>query len=235
MIDHDRSIIVAPDVTKIDQFKKTVKATYDVEGIGGYKIGFGLTLPYRIEEIVKVARKYTKKPIINDHQKACTDVPHTGELFATIMDESKIDAAILFPRENDEVTQYMWTKSLQKKGVGVLVGAELTSRPATKETEQVYWNAVFQGVTNFVVPGNKPERVEFYRKKFEDFGIEASLFAPGFVDQGGEITKAGEVAGERFHAIVGRGIINPNKKKNILDVTVEEMHEAAKQMTSQII
>ena len=72
----------------------------------------------------------------------------------------------------------------------------------------MYLIAAKLGVEDFVVPGNKPERIALYKSYIEEQGgIEnPSFFSPGFVAQGGEVSKGAAAAGQRFHAIVGRGI-----------------------------
>ena len=62
-----------------------------------------------------------------------------------------------------------------------------------------------------------------------DYDITPSpvFWSPGLVAQGGRITEAGEAAGARFHAIVGRGLYNPRNKENLDEVTEEEIHTAA--------
>ncbi|MBL7206240.1 MAG: hypothetical protein ISS36_01435 [Candidatus Aenigmarchaeota archaeon] len=234
IIEFDKTIVPACDVETLEQLKRVVYATREFPGVVAYKLGFVMGYSFGLPAAVGTIKDaYSEAVVIFDHQKACTDVPFTGEKFAKLMDDCEVDAAILFPRENDAVTQYAWTDELLERKIGVIVGGELTSRPATPDIERIYDNAVLQGVTNFVVPGNKPERVEHYRKRFEDFGIEADLFAPGFVSQGGDISEAGQVAGERWHAICGRAVYNPNKK-NLDDVTEEEINESVAQLVSSL-
>lgn len=102
IIERDKSVIPACDVETLEQFRELVKQTDDVDGIGGYKIGFGLGLRYSLPRIVEVARKYTNKPIIYDHQKAGTDIPDTGKDFAKLNKNSGIDAVIFFPQAGPE-------------------------------------------------------------------------------------------------------------------------------------
>lgn len=72
----------------------------------------------------------------------------------------------------------------------------------------MYGLAGRMGVTNFVVPGNKPESISRIRRVIEggEDADDVSYFAPGFVAQGGEISEGGRAAGDRFHAIAGRAI-----------------------------
>lgn len=222
IIEADRSIIPACDVG-LEQFKDIVRDTHESPAIGAYKLGFTV-LPNGLLAYVETARRYTEKPLIYDHQKAATDVPDTGSNFAASMRDCGIDAAILFPRDDDFATQYRWTRELQDNGIGVIVGGELTSRLPTPATDRIYQYAVGQDVTNFVVPGNKPGRVEHYRQMMErSFKIEPTFFAPGFVAQGGKISDAGQAAGERWHAIVGRAITR-----------AEDYQRAVEELASQL-
>ena len=68
-------------------------------------------------------------------------------------------------------------------------------------------------VTDFVVPGNNLEMIKKIRDGLEASGVQPVFYAPGFVEQGGSISEAARVAGDRWHAIVGRGIYW-NKEEN---------------------
>ena len=96
IIQRDRSIIPACDFD-ILKFGEVVKATGDIEGVGGYKIGFVLGLTHGLQYVVEVARKHTDKPLIYDHQKAGTDIPEMGKEYAKLCKEAGIDAVIFFP------------------------------------------------------------------------------------------------------------------------------------------
>ncbi|RLE42478.1 hypothetical protein DRJ19_04090 [Candidatus Woesearchaeota archaeon] len=64
IIQRERSIIPACDVTSLEELEKIVKETCDIEGIGGYKVGFSLALRYGLPAVVKTAKKHTSKPVI---------------------------------------------------------------------------------------------------------------------------------------------------------------------------
>jgi orotidine-5'-phosphate decarboxylase len=90
--------------------------------------------------------------------------------------------------------------------------------------EIIYRMAAKMGVTNFVVPGNKPDRIKHYKGIIESCGVDnASYWSPGLVAQGGEISEGAKAAGERFHAIVGRGIYQ-----------AEDKRQAALELTSKL-
>ena len=64
-----KSIIPSCDVNSLEKLDKLVKSTCTVKGIGAYKIGFELVIPFGMKKVVKIIRKHTKLPIIYYHQK----------------------------------------------------------------------------------------------------------------------------------------------------------------------
>lgn len=75
--------------------------------------------------------------------------------------------------------------------------------------EDMYEIAARMGVTDFVVPGNKPDKIIYYRELIEKCGCQdASYWSPGLVAQGGNISEGAKAAGKIFNGIVGRGIYN---------------------------
>ncbi len=218
----DRSVIPACDVSDIKQFEAIVKETAGVKGIGAYKLGFQLALKYGLPRLVKAARAFTNKPLIYDHQKAATDIPDVAEKFAEVCKSSGIDAVIFFPQAGPE-TEKAFIQAAQKACLGVIVGGEMT-HPAylqgdngfilNEAPKRMYEIAVQLGVNNFVVPGNKPEKIAFYRQFLESKGIKPVLYSPGLVTQGGELTESAKAAGKNWHAIIGRALYGaPNIKK----------------------
>lgn len=230
IIQTDRSVIPACDVP-LSLFERIVKETGDIERIGGYKVGLFLGLDYGLPEVVKLAREYTDKPIIYDHQKAGTDIPALGEKFAGVCEKAGIDAVILFPQSGPE-TEEAWIKALQEKDLGVIVGGLMT-HPRYVRSEggyladeaimEMYTSAAELGVTDFVVPGNRPEDIKIIRESLEERGVTPTFYAPGFVAQGGVISDATKVAGDYWHAIVGRGIYR-----------AEDIRTAALELTSKL-
>jgi len=220
IIKRQRSIIPACDVP-LEVYEEIVKGTADVDGIGAYKVGFFLGLNYGLPKVVEVTRKYTDKPIIYDHQKAGTDIPDMGKKFMDVCKKAGVDAVILFPQSGPE-TEKAWIESALEKGLGVIVGGLMTHPKyvrseggylADEAVIEMYLNAAELGVTDFVVPGNRPDDIRRIRETLEERGISPTFYAPGFVAQGGEISDAARVAGNSWHAIVGRGIYKAKDKK----------------------
>ena len=225
-----KSVIPSCDVDSLEKLRKIVSGTCDVRGIGGYKIGFELVIPFGMKAVVKEIRSLTRLPIIYDHQKAATDIPETGEKFAAACRE--VDAIILFPQAGPK-TGEAWIRAVQKSSKTVIVGGEMTHDGYLEGTggylkddapERMYGLAASLGVKDYVVPGNKPERILAYRKLLESKGIKPVLYSPGLVAQGGSLTEGAKAAGERWHAIVGRGIYG-----------AKDMRKAAEELVSQLV
>lgn len=218
IITQNRSLIPACDVD-IDKFKEIVRETCDIEKIGGYKIGFYLGLKYGLPKIAEIAKKFTKKPLIYDHQKAGTDIPDTGKLFARVCKDSGIDAVILFPQAGPE-TEKAWIEACAEIDLGVIVGGLMTHKGYVKSDGgyldddailNMYLTAAKMGVKDFVVPGNKPEKIAEIKKVLEENNTSPVFYSPGFLSQGGEIKESAKSAGDCFHAIVGRAIYTSEK------------------------
>ena len=280
IIEKDRSVLPACDVSTIEEFEELVKQTADVDGIGGYKVGFELALSSQflslkefkdllevtkkylsaianpeisrlfnelcmfsyklpdevliggLEHVVKTARKYTDKPIIYDHQKAGTDIPDTGKNFARVCKKAGVDAVILFPQSGPE-TERAWIYHALDNGLKVIAGGPMT-HSGYKESEGGFISdeGVFRmiriaakaGINNFVAPGTKLEDFKRVVEIVKEEGVQNPIYyAPGFVAQGGKIEDATKIAGDKWHAIVGRGIYKET-----------DMRKAAIEHTSQL-
>ena len=214
IIKSKKSIIPSCDVPSLDKLKKLVKETCSVNGIGAYKIGLELCLKYGIPATVKTIRRYTKLPIIYDHQKAGNDIPELGEKFAEAV--KGVDAVILFPFAGPE-TEKAWIKACKKANLGIIVGGEMTHKGfsesesgfiSDKESLKIYEIAADNGIRDFVVPGNKPEKIKLYKSFLEAHGIKPIFYSPGLIAQRGNITESAKAAGSSWHAIVGRALYN---------------------------
>lgn len=209
-----KSIVVACDIHSISELERLVAATQGIPQLGGYKVGFSLALMHSLPEVVRAIRRHTAKPIIYDHQKGGTDVPHTGASFARVMAESGVDYAILFPFASPS-TEEAWIAALLKEGTIPIVGAFMTIPDFAAEkggyigqesVARIFDLAASMGVANFVLPGNNPTEASRLRRVIEARAESPTFFLPGLGAQGGDIASCGRVMGERWHAIVGRYI-----------------------------
>lgn len=88
----------------------------------------------------------------------------------------------------------------------------------------MYELAARMGVKDFVMPGNKPDKIVQYKALVQVCGAaDPAVWSPGLITQGGDPSAGAIAAGKRFHAISGSGIY----KK-------EDMRAAALELGSQI-
>jgi orotidine-5'-phosphate decarboxylase len=213
IVHRERSIIPACDVN-IDEFETLIQQTSEIAAVGAYKISAVLGLSVGLPRVVEIARKYTSKPLIYDHQKAGTDIPDTGAAFARMLKGSGIDAVILFPLAGP-ATQEAWVSAARDADLPVIIGAHMT-HPKFLSSEGGYINdgavdtilrlAAAAQVCDYVVPGNQPSTISKIRQLLTSLDIDPTFYAPGFISQGGKINTAAEAAGPHWHAIVGRAI-----------------------------
>ena len=234
IIPADKSLVFAADVQP-QRFKPVVGELAGVEGLGGVKVGFEVGLGIGLRTATDIVLEANERlRVVYDHQKAGNDIPETGNNFARAMRVARVDAAILFPFTGPK-TQERWTKELQERGVSVIVGAEMTHEQIRASEQgyimdaafkRMFANAVKLGVTDFVVPGNKPNKVTEYKAFFdEEIGEgEYTLWAPGFISQRGDISETGAVAGPNWNAIVGSAIYN-----------AENIHQAASELGQRML
>ncbi len=232
----NRSIVPACDVS-MEKYIDILKSTRDIEKVGGYKIGPVLTGRIGYDKIMKVTREYTDKPLIFDAQKWGTDIPDTAEKILTPLKESGMDAVILFPQSGPateygwikaaqnldlgvivggEMThpRYLSTDLSEGKNKNYTeifkelgITREISGFMRELAPEDIYEIATRMGITNFVVPGNKPDKITRYKSLIERCGVsEPTFWSPGLVKQMGKISDGAKAAGKRFHGIVGRGL-----------------------------
>lgn len=216
-----RSIIPACDVP-FDVYERLIAETHDIPQIGAYKIGAALALSVGLPAVVAATREKTQKPLIYDHQKAGTDIPTTSTFYMDTLKDAGIDATILFPLAGSR-TQSEWTAAARASELRVIVGGHMTHEGflhsqggyiADDSVATIYERATADSVTDFVVPGNKPEVIERIRGLITDRGVDAVYYAPGFISQGGDISEAAKVAGPRWHAIVGTALFQNLREQN---------------------
>ena len=72
-------IVPALDLTSIDELKRVVESTSDVDGIVEYKLGMHAVLHIGLFHAIRTIRAITDTPIIYDHQKAGADMPDSAK------------------------------------------------------------------------------------------------------------------------------------------------------------
>jgi len=208
-------VIPACDVYDIKTFRKLIEATYDIEGIVGYKIGAILGLTYDLPQLVSIVNEYTDLPAIYDHQKAGTDIPRMAEKFAAICAEAGIKGVIIFPQAGPQ-TEAAFIDALYDKNLVPMVGGEMTHQGYLAKEEgfirdnaplEMYTRAAEKGVNHFIVPGNKPVVIKQYHKLLSGIVKAPEYSMPGIGKQGGDTKSAfASLEGAPAYAIIGSGI-----------------------------
>lgn len=230
IIKQNKSIIPACDCD-VERYERLVKEVSPLPGIGGFKIGFALSLSIGLPRAVEIARRYTEKPLIYDHQKAGTDIPDTGRVFASVCREAGIDAVILFPQAGPE-TERAWIDYARNEDLGVIVGGLMTHKKyvrseggyiADDAVIEMYEKAAGLGINDYVVPGNNPEAIRKIRAMLTREHAHPIFYSPGFVAQGGSIADAARAAGDHYHAFVGRAIYEASDMRAAAEILCSKL------------
>jgi orotidine-5'-phosphate decarboxylase len=219
----NQSLVVALDADTPQKNLDVVCAMQGVPRIGGFKIGFGLSLAgLRAQARIIRSAYCDDTTLIYDHQKGGTDIPETGALFAKTVKSAGVDAAIMFPLTGPE-SQQEWTRACFDVDLRPILGLAMTHKRffvseggyiSDDAPERAFRMGAQQGIRDFVVPGTKLNWVIKLRGILtEELGEDGFvLYAPGFISQGGDITECGKAAGQNFHPIVGSAIYTkPNR------------------------
>ena len=219
IIKSKKSIIPSCDVDSLERLQKLVKLTCSVKGVGAYKIGFELVIPFGMEKVVKTIRKLSDLPIIfNLSPMSGTDIPDMGDKFMKAC--KGVNAVILFPQAGPE-TEVAWIKAAQQNKMNVIIGGEMTHQAYLKSAggflnddapKRIYEIAASMGVSDFVVPGNKPDKVMEYKKIIEAKIRNLVFYSPGLITQGGSISDLAQKL-DSWHAIIGRAIYESKDMK----------------------
>lgn len=215
LLEAERGIIIAADVPTIDDLRKLAELGSRVAGVVAIKVGFSLALRYGLRAVVKVVNEVCALPVIYDHQKAATDIPAMGQVFADVCFEAGVQATIFFPQAGPRTLEAFVTAAFEK-GLTPIVGLIMT-HPAYLRSDggfisesapaRICKTAKELGVRSFVLPGNKPDIVASFSKGSLMSVAPVEVMMPGIGGQGGSIAEAFEAAnGHRAFAIIGSAI-----------------------------
>jgi len=229
MAERDVRLIPALDCNELEDAVRIARAVGHLDFVYGFKVGFSLGLAHGLPRVVNQLRAHTNKPIIYDHQKAATDIPATGALFAHTVAAAGVDEAILFPQAGPE-TLKAWIDALATAGAEIIVGGVKT-HPAYLVSEggfiadeavtRMYRIAIENGVSRFVVPLTKPEVTE---QLYREAGMtdEHRFYSPGLGRQGGDPARFEFL--KTHYLIVGRALLSaddPEQYVNLMERQVK--------------
>ena len=216
-------IIPALDISDLDRAATLAATVGGHPLVYGFKVGFSLGLTHGLPVVVaRIKAVAPDKPIIYDHQKAGTDIPATGELFAATLASAGIDQVILFPQAGP-TTQAAWIDACMAHGLKVILGGAMTHHGylATEggylrddAPAQMYRNARQAGVGAFVVPLTRPELT---RKLMDHAGLPADgeYYSPGYGKQGGDPAAFDFI--HTHYLIIGRSLLEADDPYAYLD------------------
>jgi orotidine-5'-phosphate decarboxylase len=218
-------IILAADVVSISALKKLVKIAIDVPEVLAVKVGFSLALRFGLPRVVKSIKSISNLAVIYDHQKAATDIPQTGGLFAEACYEAGVDGVIFFPQSGPKTLAGFVTAALERNLIPI-VGLVMT-HPAYLKSEGGYIvdeapelmakASIELGVTHFVLPGTKPDVVARFSQGPLTEVKNATIMMPGIGSQGGSLATAFKAAQPHGpFAIIGSAIYAAKDPKQVL-------------------
>lgn len=239
----DGGIVVAADVDSVDKLNVLVDIASSFTRIVGIKIGISLALRFGLAQVVKLIRQSRKVlHLTYDHQKAGTDIPAMGPVFAKTCRDAGVDAFIIFPHSGPETLKAFVTASLQHD-IEPIVGLVMT-HPAFLQSdggfisesapERICKDSIALGVSSFVLPGNKPRTLEFFCNGALKPVQPARIYMPGIGTQGGEISSALNSIGSHIpYPIVGSAIYNSEKPKAVARQFVDQLEKELQKLNDR--
>lgn len=208
-------IVPALDVISLEEAKRIVEKTRDIEGVVAYKLGLTLSLGMGLKQAARELKAVTSLPVIYDHQKAGADVPDMAGKFAQVCADAGIDALILFPLAGPRAVAAFVQGALDRR-LAPIVGGELPfddyaaaggGYVVDDALERILRKAITAGATHFVIPGNTAENVGRHRNWLVEVIEDPAVFIPGIGALGGNIGESFSAAsGCRAYAVIGRAI-----------------------------
>ncbi|HEV7747694.1 MAG TPA: orotidine 5'-phosphate decarboxylase / HUMPS family protein [Pyrinomonadaceae bacterium] len=219
-------IVIAADVTSLDELRSLITLARTVPEVCAVKIGFSLAIRYGLSTVVRVIKGESDLPIIYDHQKAATDIPQMGVPFAEACQSAGVESVILFPHAGPQTLEQFVSAAFASSLIPI-VGLVMT-HPAYLESEGGYIidtapesickTAANAGVINYVLPGTKTELIRSFSEGLLAPIRPAAILMPGIGTQGGRIDAAFKAAkGHRSFAIIGRAIYEATDPKAALE------------------
>lgn len=207
----ENNIILALDVLNMEEAITVVGSVSDY--LNTIKIGYPLVLSEGLESITTVKEEF-KCNIIADFKVA--DIPATNEKIADLTFEAGADAVIVHGFVGDD-SAIACMDSAKKYGKDIFLLTEMSHPGASmflqQHAEGIAKMGVELGITNFVGPSTKLDRLEKIRSIIGD---ESFLISPGVGTQGGDPKDTLKFADA---LIVGRSIyLSEDPKKAVEDI-----------------
>jgi orotidine-5'-phosphate decarboxylase len=225
-------IILAADVFTLEELRRFVQTGAGFPEVVAVKVGFTLGLKYGLPKVVEAVNEVANLPVIYDHQKAGTDIPQMGKPFAQVCRDSGVQGVIFFPQAGPRTLEGFVMAAFDAELIPI-VGLVMTHAAYLKSEggyivdeapERMADTAVGLGVSDFVLPGTKPEIVKRFATGSLSHVKMASIMMPGIGSQGGSLVDAFHAAKpHRRFAIIGSAIYGAKEPKAALQGFGQEM------------
>jgi orotidine-5'-phosphate decarboxylase len=215
-------IIPALDLESVDEIRRVVEETCEVEGVVGYKLGIAGALRLGLANAVRTIREITDLPILYDHQKAGLDIPDMAKKFCAICREAGVDALVLFPLAGPSAVDEFVVHT-QRQGLCPIIGGDFPMAEYKESSggyvaddgpTRIFKHAVNLGVQHFIVPSINLNEVRRVSEFLSTSVHKPTLFMTGIGAMGGRISDAFAAAPGCFcYAIVGRAVYASDSPK----------------------
>lgn len=224
----DRSIIIGCDFLEREKLERVVKQTHYLPGVGGYKTCPELQYLNSLEECVGIIRGYTNKPIIHDHKKFGSDVPHTARIMMEGCRKAGVNAVIIYGMSGKE-TQRACIYAGLDEGLGIITGGHMTHRggiiPDERILDMIKIGAM-AGLNNFTAPATKPDEFREQIRLVEEAGIGDPVWYPiGIGKQGATIPGVLKIVGKNVHPIIGREIVDAEDHRKAAEELIRQLYQ----------
>ncbi|MBI5681311.1 MAG: orotidine-5'-phosphate decarboxylase [Methanobacterium sp.] len=205
------NIILALDVLNMEEALEIVENVSDY--INTIKIGYPLVLSEGLKSISKLEENFNCK-IIADFKVA--DIPETNEKIANLTFEAGADAIIVHGFVGEDSVQACMN-SAEDYNREIFLLTEMSHPGASmfiqKDAEDIAEMGIRMGITNYVGPSTKLDRLRKIRKIVGD---DSFIISPGVGAQGGDPKETLNFADA---LIVGRSIyLSKDPEKAVKDI-----------------
>lgn len=228
----DKGIIIAADVSTLDNLRRLVELCSQVHEVVAIKVGFSLALRYGLPSVIGAVNEVSHMPVIYDHQKAGTDIPAMGRPFAETCREAGVQGVIFIPMAGP-ITLESFISAAFDCDLTPIVGLAMTHAAYFKSEsgfitddapELICKSAINAGVRNFVLPGNKPNTIQKLSEGLLAEVRPADIMMPGIGSQGGSIAPAFAAAKDHHpFAIIGSAIYQSTDPRAALEQFAAEV------------
>jgi orotidine-5'-phosphate decarboxylase len=237
MFNRRYGLILSLDVSTIIEAENIARLSLKVDEIVGFKIGFTLWLRHGLTKVTQSLKNINPLPVIYDHQKAGSDIPQMGRVFAETCKDGGVDAVIFFPQAGPK-TLIAFVEGAFNTNMIPIIGGVMTHQAylkseggfiADESVEKIYQMGIELGVKNFVLPGTKPDIINKIAQGVLGGSLKPlTLMMPGFGTQGGSIKEAFEAAaGHYVFPIVGSAIYKASSPEAVALEMAQELKKVA--------